>query len=355
MKFNRLKNKITRLIIFATALSFILNFTSCNKKIYLSKGLKDNEVLKVGENICSIGQMNLVLSAKKSEYESLFNKEIWNKKIESRSDKSITTFLSVVKKQVMDNMTDLYCMKAMAQENNIAVKNDEKIIINEAAKEYYDGIPEENKKTLKVSLEDISELYSDFLLAVKLYDSYTGNINLEISDSKAKVIKVQSIYFKTININNNGIKESVSIEEKQTIMNTAQEVLEKIKSGNDFSTLAAKYSDDDNIQYTFGRGEMIEEYETAAFSLATGEVSNIIETEDGFYIIKCINDYMEAETMENKEKILEEYKREVFLKEYNPFKKNISVEINDNLWRTINPDSELVDMELFYGYFYGIT
>ena len=55
------------------------------------------------------------------------------------------------------------------------------------------------------------------------------------------------------------------------------------------SLIGSKYNDDVTTSYYgsyFTRGEMDKAYEDAAFALKVGEVSGIVETADGFYIIE---------------------------------------------------------------------
>jgi len=69
------------------------------------------------------------------------------------------------------------------------------------------------------------------------------------------------------------------------------EVKEKLDDGGNFEDLAQEYSDDtsaDNggdLGY-FGAGRMVPEFEEAAFSLEEDEISDIVQTEHGYHIIK---------------------------------------------------------------------
>ncbi len=71
----------------------------------------------------------------------------------------------------------------------------------------------------------------------------------------------------------------------------AAELLERVRAGEDFATLATEYSQDPGSAAAggdlgwFRRGFMVDEFEEAAFSLLEGEVSEIVETEFGFHII----------------------------------------------------------------------
>ena len=73
---------------------------------------------------------------------------------------------------------------------------------------------------------------------------------------------------------------------------TAQEVIEKINAGEDFAELAGQYSQDPgsgaaggSLGY-FERGRMVPEFEQAAFNLEVGEISEPVQSQFGYHIIK---------------------------------------------------------------------
>jgi len=71
----------------------------------------------------------------------------------------------------------------------------------------------------------------------------------------------------------------------------AKEVLEKLNKGESFAKLAEQYSIDGTRKRggdlgTFGHGEMVREFETAAFALEKGKTSGIVKTQFGYHIIK---------------------------------------------------------------------
>src|ERR1044071_2339176 len=68
-------------------------------------------------------------------------------------------------------------------------------------------------------------------------------------------------------------------------------LLKRARDGEDFAKLAKEYSEDTASkdrggEYTFPRGQMVQEFESAAFSLKTNQVSDIVTTQFGYHIIK---------------------------------------------------------------------
>ncbi len=68
-------------------------------------------------------------------------------------------------------------------------------------------------------------------------------------------------------------------------------LLKRAKAGEDFGKLAKEFSEDpgskDNGgEYTFPRGQMMPEFEAAAFAQGTNEISGVVTTSYGYHIIK---------------------------------------------------------------------
>lgn len=85
----------------------------------------------------------------------------------------------------------------------------------------------------------------------------------------------------------NGDPNQVKVQAKRK----AEELLKKAKEGADFAALAKENSSCPSAAQggdlgSFPRGQMVKPFEDAAFALKVGQISDLVETEFGYHIIK---------------------------------------------------------------------
>lgn len=82
------------------------------------------------------------------------------------------------------------------------------------------------------------------------------------------------------------------LRSREQALAVAEDVLKKAKAGADMGRLAVDYSDEPSASLRagslgrFGHGAMVPAFEKVAFSLAVGEISEIVETPFGFHVIQ---------------------------------------------------------------------
>ncbi len=87
--------------------------------------------------------------------------------------------------------------------------------------------------------------------------------------------------------------EDLPTDKKKEKKELADKVLARAKAGEDFAKLAKEFSDDPGSrdkggEYAFPRGQMVPEFENAAFALETNKISDIVTTPYGYHIIKML-------------------------------------------------------------------
>ena len=247
-----------------------------------------------------------------------------------------------LKESTLAKVAQIKAMNLLAAENEIELDDGEKELALAAAEEYYDSLSQADIDAMNgVTLDDITDIYMEQALADKLYDYIIRDINPEISDDEARTITVEQILIKTYTLDESGAKVPLPEKDKVKAYSTAREILKKIMNEASFEELMAEYNEADEGTISFGKGEMEEVYEDAAFNLGTEEVSSIVETSEGYVIIKCISTFNREETESNKVKIVDQRKREVFGDQYDAFVATLTKEMNDRLWDSV----KLIDNE----------
>ena len=196
----------------------------------------------------------------------------------------------------------------------------EKDQIHQLSESYFNSLTSGDLAYMGITEEDVETMYQQYYIANKAVGQLTEEIDLEVSDSDAKVIEVLQI--------------QVSDQE------AAQKIYERVTDGNeDFRTVAKEVSEDTEIDRKIGRGEYAAALETAAFELENGKISPVMEYNGNYYICQCVNDYDVEATQERKTRLYETRKNQAFRQIYSSFQQENKVNFSDEMWSDIHFDA----------------
>ncbi len=120
---------------------------------------------------------------------------------------------------------------------------------------------------------------------------------------------------------------------KAEALNEIKDIKSKLDNGEDFAELAKENSDCPSSAKGgelgfFARGQMVKPFEDAAFALAPGEISDVVETRFGYHIIK-LQEKETATTLayeDIKEKLTAKLKEEKFKQMFPSYMESIKAE-----------------------------
>lgn len=163
--------------------------------------------------------------------------------------------------------------------------------------------PEELERRYGKSLEQIRVELRDQIREQLLAREMTGRITKDIKITPAEVkrffnkIPKDSLPFYSSDVEIGQIVKNVKISnsQKEEAKRRLSEIRDRILNGEDFNTLAQKYSEDPSVKANggemgfVGRGQMVPQFEAMAFKLRKGEISQPFETSFGIHIMQLID------------------------------------------------------------------
>lgn len=305
----KLPKKITLAAILLSLTAMLCGCRIGNLEIVYLQDIWPGQVFKIGKEVCTQKEARVYLTNYRNIYGESYGMDLWK----DSGEKSLESY---TKEKVLTQMAKIKCRSGLAKEKEIELTKQEKKAAANAAKEYYQSLSEKERKYLDVKQSDLEDMYEEYLLAEKVYDVLTKDVDTEISEDEARVVDVMQIF--------------VTDKAKAT------ELQNRIKNGEDFAALAGSYNEKGVIQTAVGRNDVSKEVEEQVFELENNQITEMIPVKNGYYFAKCINKYNRDLTNQNKETLLNERKQAAFDKEYQAYLKDVSKVLNKSQWNKLN-------------------
>jgi peptidyl-prolyl cis-trans isomerase SurA len=155
-----------------------------------------------------------------------------------------------------------------------------------------------------VNWEDFKNNIRNGVLTQRVISSEVGShitighdeIEKYYNEHKAEFVRPEQVALRSIEINT----EKKSPEEIVELKKKAETTLKRIKDGDDFGEMAKRFSDGSTAKQggflgVYKRGELSKELEDTVFKMRKNEVTDVMETKQGFLILQVLEHYDEGE------------------------------------------------------------
>lgn len=265
-----------------------LSLVSCDEKKVLESSKEDLTVVKtVGALDVPLEMYRYVALNTKSNYEYGNSADIW-------LGESGQALLDELNEDIDKTLVQIYTVPAICKEYGIDI-NDQYVLDMLEIK--MDDIYESYGYDYKAYVAELSEynmndsVYRFFIRNEILADEIiakmmqNGDVPGDVETIKGILLGEECVRVKQILIASDNGKTH---DENKAL---CEMILDLINGGADFDKLVEEYGEDlfmfnNSDGYYLTRGTLHEAFEDAAFSLEIGEVSDIVETDAGFSIIK---------------------------------------------------------------------
>ncbi len=266
------------------------------------------EVGSVGEFAVLYEELIYVTRQYKAMLESKYGKGIWD------TPDSAALYREELTREVCEALTANYAILELCAE--VLIYSDDPDI-EERVDSYISALIKEWGGRAayidQLEAEGITDHFFRFCIAVdycysELFYVYIQDLNLIETDEDKIFDRIMSGSFaRTVHVYIQN-DEGDSVEQNRRL---AEDVRRRLSDGEDINKIIGSSVNEDfdlttTDGYYFTRGEMVEPYETAAFALQEGGISEVVETATGFYVIKRLP-LEEKYVMKNLAALTEQY------------------------------------------------
>ncbi len=203
--------------------------------------------------------------------------------------------------KVLENEIQRNLLLVRAREDSIEI-DDERVeeMVRAQVRQFKEqfgtaAFAEELKKaglTERQMRDKFREQFRNQYLERSMYEMLAQQVSVSPRDIKEFQEKYRRGESNVVSLSHIFVEPVASTEQQDKIRPQAEAVLERIRAGEDFAALAKEYSQDPGSASRggdlgfFGRGTMVPAFEDVAFSLKVGEVSDLVQSQFGFHIIR---------------------------------------------------------------------
>ena len=302
-----------------------------NEKIYLTDAMYDIYSTETQYNSMS------------KIYQQIYGKDYWSMEVDDEG----TTGAEYEKDNLMQKLQQRSVLCQEAKKNGVFLTEDEKKKAVEQVDSLRKNMTSKQKGTMGLGESAIKEVLEEQALADKYkqqliagYDIDDAAITKTVSKKDNRGYNLQYYYASTQTTDKNNKTVAKSDEEKKTLKTQMEAHLEQAKTAKDFTKLLGE-DEKSGIQYqtkelvesdtTF----LTEELRKQLKKMKNGEISDLIETEDGYYFFRMENNNS-TEAYDNavKEAISKEEEQQ-FEADYKSIASSYTIEVNNGQWKKI--------------------
>lgn len=345
----RLLNNNKRLIGFVLCLCLAMTVTGCSKSGKQEESTNvsgldgvttdflDDTVFTVADRRISLTEWYLYAVSETAQIESMYGSDIWDYPVDTDG----VTIEEKVRGDIRDQIVYVTTVCSQAERLGVAINEDEQIDINIQCDEFMSKLTAEQIEKYGITSDAVKNVLADNLLAMKVYENLTLNIDTAIPEDEVRHMVLEYIMVpKTYEDEKTGDIVEYSASEQAAMKAEEQEFLDSALASEGIVTLAdianEQYSvvtlvaDHDDLLDRFP-----EELAEIAFSLRQSEITGIFETDAGYFILNCVNRTDEKSTNEARVEIIEARQKVLFEEQYEAWKKEVVVKYNYHLWDEI--------------------
>lgn len=294
-----------------------------------------------GEEI-SLGFMNFMARYQQAIYDgqfsSMFGEEqnIWTQDLFGEGTDTETS----VKDSVSENIEEYYLLEKHMSDYKVEITDAELTAMDEAADKFMEANSRKAIKQMGATKEYVKEMLRLATIQSKMRNAIHAEVDTEVSDEEAAQKKISYVQVGCKSTTNED-GESVDYTEEE-IANIKQEVETFRKSAADDFEGAAETAGYTVSEANYGENDESNTLDDAVIEAANklkeGEISEVITTDDNFYVVRMDSTFDEEATENKKKSIVSDRKSDHYTEVCDGYKEESEYVLNEEEWAKVKFD-----------------
>lgn len=291
-------------------------------------------VVTVGDQEITADVANFYARYVQAQYETYYagylGEDMWNSEAEEG-----VSYEESVKDDVLKQLETMVVLEDHMDDYEVVLSDAEKEVIKEQAQKFDEDNALENKEKVSGSMETVERVLTLMTIQEKMMTAIQAGVDTEVSDEEAAQKSMQYVLFSyTSDTEEDGEEESA---DKDSVKAQAEAFAEGAKSAEDF----AAYATENGMEATTATfdaesvspsAEVVE----AADKLGEGEVSGVIETDAGCYVLKVTSLLDREATDSKKQTIIEQRKSDLYTETCEGWMEDLDIDVNESEWKKVD-------------------
>lgn len=340
MKGESMKKNVSKKIvgIATTLLACASMITGCAGSVNLN-----TPVAVVNDENISFGVAKFYAKTQQVMYEayygSLFGDNMWDQALSADM-----TFGESTLESILEDLKEMYVVNQHADEYEITLTEEETAKIEETAKQFMTDNNAAAIDSMGASEDIIKEYLTKYTLQGKIEAAIKAGADTNVADEDAAQRTFSYVLVSTAGTTDeSGNTVDLTEEEKAAKKEEAQAIIDAVAGGKDFDTAVtdtersvstASYGKDDDA----GMNEAVI---AAADALQEGEISPVVETDGGYYVLKLTSAFDKEQTENRRQEIITQRQTTLYEDTYTKWQEASKITVDNKVWKKINFQDKL--------------
>lgn len=294
------------------------------------------------EQEISLGFMNFMARYQQAFYDGQFSsmfgedQNIWGQNFFEEDVDSATS----VKTSVADMIEEYYVLEKHMSDYNVEITDEELSAMDDAAEKFMEDNSKKAIRQMGATKDYVKEMLRLLTIQAKMRQAIYAEVDTEVSDEEAAQKSISYVEVGcTSTTDEDGNSVDYTDEEKAAIKQQVETFQASAKDDFEGAAETAGYTVS-NLSF----GENDESYALddavieAANKLSDGEISEVITTDDNYYVVRMDSTFDEEATESKKESIVSTRKSDHYTEVCDKYKEDVKYEVNEEEWAKVKFD-----------------